>query len=187
MKYARIINDVAVDVTHVPPAWVHTADIAAQFSVVPDIEEGSIRLPELVDEKPTGSMQWHPPRSRLDEYQAGKWRVVKDEAPPAVVFSQAAPNRFITKLAFRQRFDQAEKIAIELAAIDDPQALLSQRQQAAAIRANMDDQRDAKFIDLDMPATRIGVMALEQAGLLATGRALQILDAPIQPHEVFEE
>lgn len=187
MKYARIINNVAVDVTHVPPGWVHTPELAAQFVVVPDIENGSVRLAGLVNEKPTGPLEWHPPRSRLEEYQAGKWRVTQDAQAEQVVFSQAAPTRFITKLAFRQRFDQNEKIAIELAAIDDPTALLSHRQQAAAIRANMDDQRDAKFIDLDMPATRIGVMALEQAGLLSSGRALQILDAPIQPHEVFEE
>ena len=89
----------------------------------------------------------------------------------------------ITRLAFRNRFTLAEKAAIELAALDDPAAPMPRRQQAAALRANQADLAAATFIDLGRPDTRAGVQMLEAAGLLAEGRALEILDAPIQPEE----
>lgn len=89
----------------------------------------------------------------------------------------------ITRLAFRNRFTHAEKAAIELAALDDPAAPMPQRQQAAALRANQADLAAATFIDLARPDTRAGVQMLEAAGLLAVGRALEILDTPIQPEE----
>lgn len=89
----------------------------------------------------------------------------------------------ITRLAFRNRFTLAEKAAIELAALDDPAAPMPQRQQAAALRANQADLAAATFIDLARPDTRAGVMQLEALGLLAEGRALEILGAPIQPEE----
>lgn len=89
----------------------------------------------------------------------------------------------ITRLAFRNRFTLAEKAAIELAALDDPAAPMPQRQQAAALRANQADLAAATFIDLARPDTRAGVQMLEAAGLLAVGRALEILDAPVQAAE----
>ena len=89
----------------------------------------------------------------------------------------------ITRLAFRNRFTQAEKVALELAALDDPAATLAQRQQAAAVRVYLSDVAAAAHIDLGRADTRAGVQALEAAGLLAPGRALQVLDAPVQPHE----
>jgi hypothetical protein len=110
--------------------------------------------------------------SRAEELFPGRWTFVRDVAPPPVA-------RRITKLAFRNRFTRAEKAAIELAAIDNPAATMPQRQQAAAIRADLADQAQATFIDLDRKETRDGVVALEAAGLLAVGRAAQILDAPV--------
>jgi hypothetical protein len=95
-------------------------------------------------------------------------------------------SRLVTKLAFRNRFTQAEKVAIEIAALDDPAAAMDARQQAAALRANIKDQENAEFIDLDFAATREGVQSLEAAGLIAAGRASEILDAPVQPNEVFK-
>lgn len=97
--------------------------------------------------------------------------------------AKAAAGRRITRLAFRNRLTLAEKAAIELAALDDPAAPMPQRQQAAALRANQADLAAATFIDLARPDTRAGVQMLEAAGLLANGRALEILDAPIQPEE----
>ena len=91
----------------------------------------------------------------------------------------------ITGLAFRNRFTRAEKITLELAALDDPGATLAHRQQAAALRADLKDQERATYIDLDRTDTREGVQALEAAGLLGAGRALEILDAPVQPHERY--
>lgn len=93
------------------------------------------------------------------------------------------PGTRITRLAFRNRFTQAEKVMLELAALDDPTAAMTQRQQAAALRVYLADVAASTFVDLARADTRAGVQALEAAGLLAPGRALQILDAPLQAHE----
>lgn len=94
-----------------------------------------------------------------------------------------APDTRITRLAFRNRFTQTEKVTLELAALDDPAATLAQRQQAAAIRVHLADVAASTFIDLAAQDTRAGVLSLEAGGLLAGGRALEILDAPVQPSE----
>lgn len=100
-------------------------------------------------------------------------------APPP---APPAPPR-ITRLAFRNRFTLAEKAALEFAALDDPAAALAQRQQSALLRAMLADQAVAKYIDLADPSTVAGVQLLEQSGLLAAGRAADILGAPVQPGE----
>ena len=96
-----------------------------------------------------------------------------------------APDRHITKLAFRNRFTLPEKAALEIAQLDDPNAPMPQRAQSASLRANQADVAAATFIDLDRADTRAGVQALEAAGLLASGRAIQILDAPVEDDERF--
>jgi hypothetical protein len=118
----------------------------------------------------------------------GAWKLLPDPEPQPEPEPDAAPApvaRMITRLAFRNRFTQAEKVAMELAALDDPAASEQQRQMAALLRANMKDIDAASCVDLDMEATRGGVQMLEAAGLLAPGRALEILDAPVQAHEVY--
>lgn len=94
-------------------------------------------------------------------------------------------RRWVTKLAFRNRFTQAEKVTIELAQLDVPTAPMEQRTQAAALRASQADVQAGTYIDLDRADTRVGVQALEATGLLALGRAAQILDAPVMDHEAF--
>ena len=89
----------------------------------------------------------------------------------------------ITRLAFRERFTQAEKIAIEFASLDYPAAPMEQRAMAAGLRAAQADQRDAAFIDLLNPMTRGGVQQLEAFGLLGVGRAAAILDTPTTAEE----
>ena len=96
--------------------------------------------------------------------------------------SLAADSR-ITRLAFRSRFTQPEKIALEMAALDDPTAAMPARQQAAALRAYLADVGAATVIDLQRSDTRSGVQMLESAALLVAGRAAEILDAPVQAHE----
>lgn len=93
------------------------------------------------------------------------------------------PDSRLTRLAFRNRFTGPEKVAIEFACLDDPSATMAKRLQSAALRANQADLAAAAFVDLAREDTRAGVQALETAGLLAEGRALEILDAPIQPQE----
>ena len=108
---------------------------------------------------------------------------------PVFVDAPAQPlgdsPRRISKLAFRNRFTKAEKAGIEFAALDDPTAPIAQRQQAAALRADLKDQEQATFIDLDDEDTRTGVLTLEAVGLIAAGRAVEILDAPVQNKERF--
>ena len=94
-----------------------------------------------------------------------------------------APDTRITRLAFRNRFTQTEKVTLELAAMDDPTAPMAQRQQAAAIRVHLADVAASTFIDLCSQDTRAGVQELEAGGLLTEGRALVILDAPVEAHE----
>lgn len=105
-------------------------------------------------------------------------------AAPAPQSPPATEPRRITKLAFRNRFTTAEKVALEIASLDDPTATMQARSQAAALRANQADVQSATFIDLSRTDTRAGVLALEAGGLLAAGRALEILDAPIQDSEI---
>ena len=94
-----------------------------------------------------------------------------------------APDTRVTRLAFRNRFTQVEKLALELAMLDDPAATLAQRQQAAAIRVYLADVNAATFVDLAHDGTRAGVQALETGGLIGAGRTLEILDAPVEAHE----
>jgi hypothetical protein len=109
----------------------------------------------------------------------GRWRLLEDNGDPA---SDQSVRR-ITQLAFRNRFTQAEKIAIDLASIDNPAAEMPARIRAAAIRVDLADVAAATHIDLALPRTRSGVISLETAGILGAGRAGEILDADIQPDE----
>lgn len=101
------------------------------------------------------------------------------------VLTLPAPKRHITRLSFRNRFSPAEKVAIEIAALDNPTAPMAQRTQAAALRASQADLSVTTMVDLDRAETRAGVQMLEAAGLLAKGRSAEILDAQVQPHEVY--
>jgi hypothetical protein len=89
----------------------------------------------------------------------------------------------ITKLAFDNRFTDAELVTIEMYGLDNPAASMAQRQMAATMRVNQRKIDRAAFIDLARLDTREGVQMLEAAGILATGRALQILDAPVAAEE----
>lgn len=82
----------------------------------------------------------------------------------------------ITKLAFKQRLKQEERIAIRTAAQANPVVYDFQ---------NLIDS--ATFVDLSRQDTIDGLTAIESAGLLAEGRANEILTAPIQDHERHKE
>jgi|GEM_PF-1349845 len=94
-------------------------------------------------------------------------------------------GRHITNLAFDLRFSMQERVAMELAALDNPSDPLEKRTQAAVLRVILERSRKAEYTDLDDPATRSGVEQMETLGLLAKGRAAEILDADIQPQERF--
>jgi len=92
--------------------------------------------------------------------------------------------RHVSPLAFRQRFTRAERAAIEWAAVDRADQPDAQRMQAAELRATLKDQGQAKYIDLDDPETIDGVQLLESFGLIHSGRAVEILSAPVQAKEL---
>ena len=75
------------------------------------------------------------------------------------------------------RFTDDEATDLHLASIGSTR-------EAAAVRRYLSKVNAAQNIDLADDETRTGVQALEAAGLLQPGRALAILDAPIQPKEL---
>lgn len=106
--------------------------------------------------------------------------------PPIAVEVPATPGaRKITNLAFDLRFTTEERIAIEMASLDDPAAPLAQRKQAAEVRVSLQRANKAGFTDLDDPVTRTGVEQFELLGLIAPGRSAAILDGPIDDRERY--
>jgi hypothetical protein len=78
----------------------------------------------------------------------------------------------ITRLAFLNRFTDAEAIALDLASIGTTI-------EAASIRRYMQKVNAATFIDLTRDDTIAGVRQLETVGLIGAGRADHILLDPI--------
>jgi len=113
-------------------------------------------------------------------------------APPAYVPPVDTFPRYITRLAFDQRFTQTERITIDLAGdrptrnATETDAQFQARQfQAGGLRDMRMQVNNATFIDLDRAETRGGVQQLEAMGLLAAGRALIILDTPVADAERY--
>ena len=86
-------------------------------------------------------------------------------------------GRLVSNKAFLSRFTDDEAIDIDLAS-------MGATREAATVRRYLSKVNAAQNIDLADDETRTGVHALEAAGLLQPGRALVILDAPIQPKEL---
>ena len=101
----------------------------------------------------------------------GAWELVPEPETPLTQTSAR-----ITRLAFRNRFTTAEKVALELAALDKPSAPMAQRQQSAALRAHMKDLDAASWVDLTRPETAAALQMLEASELIGEGRAAAILD-----------
>ena len=87
---------------------------------------------------------------------------------------QDSPIVRITKLAFRNRFMFAEKVAIEAAAETDP-----------TVRVLLKDQDAATFIDLSRQDTIEGVLILVNKNLITEERANHILSLNIKPEETY--
>lgn len=121
---------------------------------------------------------------RMQDYRVaedGTLTLLEPEPEPG---TPSTPTRAITYWAFRKRFTHAERVGLELAALDDPTATPAARQAAAAVRVYLADAAAARWIDLGDEDTRLGAQALEAMGLLAVGRAVEILDAPVLPAEI---
>lgn len=103
-----------------------------------------------------------------------------------IASNAAADSTKITVLALRNRFTTNEKIAIDLASLDNPALTMEQRALAASVRVMMADIAVATYIDLNRPDTRAGVQALETYGIIGAGRASQILDTPPTALELYK-
>lgn len=104
----------------------------------------------------------------------------------AAIIVTSAETKKITQLAFRNRFTKNEKVALDMAGIDDPTASMAKRQLAASIRVAMADLAAASFVDLSRVDTQEDVKMLEAAGLLAPGRADVILNRAVQSAERYQ-
>ena len=107
----------------------------------------------------------------VGQHYPGAWELVPEQSA-----EPAPPIPRITRLAFRNRFTQAEKVALELAALDNPSAPMAQRQQSAALRAHLKDLDAASWVDLTRPEAVAALQMLEASGLIGEGRAAAILD-----------
>lgn len=102
-----------------------------------------------------------------EEVYPGRWRLAKVEPEPPV-----PEDMRITRLAFLSRFTDAEAIGIDLASS-------GATPQAAALRRYLNKVNAATYIDLAREDTQAGVRALETLGILAVGRADEILGPPV--------
>jgi hypothetical protein len=91
------------------------------------------------------------------------------------LFNKAGDMR-ITKLAFKQRFTQDERVAIREAAKTIPQVYDFE-----------DLVNSATFVDLMARETVTAVNYIEQSGLIGAGRAAEILSAPVEDIERWKE
>ena len=81
----------------------------------------------------------------------------------------------ITAFAFKMRLTSAERQAIRTAAASNP-----------ALYDYMDIMDTAGYADLLDPVTIAGTQALESAGLIASGRASQLLSTTLMPGEAYD-
>ncbi len=124
----------------------------------------------------------HPHMVPLQSYDLAVLGKRHDLASGAFVETPAEPaptptTRYVSNKAFLSRFTDDEAIAIDLASI-------GATREAATVRRYLSKVNAAQHIDLAEDETRTGVQALEAAGLLKPGRALVILDTPIEPKEL---
>lgn len=102
---------------------------------------------------------------------------------PNIVAVNPATVLAITRRAFRARFTIDERVAMDLASIDDPAAAISARQEAAAIRTLMKDVDDSTYIDLANQTLLAGMAMLVQYGIITAVRESEIINTPIAQDE----
>ena len=108
-------------------------------------------------------------------------------ADPNYLSNVIASGTKITRRAFRDRLLPAEKVAIELASIDDPNVNSQERQISALIRVFKEDLANASYIDLSNPNVQSALEVFEQYGIIASGRALSIINAPVTIDEIQDQ
>lgn len=97
----------------------------------------------------------------------------------AVYKLESTPDFRVTRLAFLSRFTDQEAIQLDLAS-------QGESFEAATLRRYLSKVNAATFVDLERQDTIEGVRALESAGLLASGRADEILQTNITDIERYK-
>jgi hypothetical protein len=90
-------------------------------------------------------------------------RIVTDSGAVIEEADDASP-RILTVLQFRDRLTEAEELSITLQSLTN-----------ASIRVWLDRLAGAQEVNLDDPRTVAGLQLMEAAGLLASGRAAEIV------------
>ena len=106
------------------------------------------------------------------------------EPEPELPTSPDGPGPFLTNYAFDMRYTLPERIAIKRLA-DERSTDGTYTDTALAVQVNIERAQKAQYVDTKLQATRKGVMQFVTLGVLSEARALEILDAPIQPHEMY--
>lgn len=105
-------------------------------------------------------------------------------ADPSYLSNTLASGSRITRRAFRDRLLPAEKVTIELASIDDPNATQQERQLSALMRVFKEDLANAEYIDLLNPNVQSALEVFEQYGIIASGRTQVIINSTILIDEI---
>jgi len=100
------------------------------------------------------------------------------QSPPEEVVTGF--GRIITELAYRKRFTQAEKVAIQIASYGSNPI-------NATLAVNLADLAAARYVHLDRQDSHDSTHALELAGLIGVGRADVILSDPVYSNELLTE
>lgn len=104
---------------------------------------------------------------------------------PTLQGSPDGSGPFLSNYAFDMRYTLPERIAIKrLADQRNPDG--SYTDTALAVQVNVERAQKAKFVNPQRTETRNGVMQFVTLGVLTEERALEILDAPVQPHELYD-
>lgn len=171
MNYARIINDIAVDVS-TDPSRSFTPNIAAEFvPVVGEVQPGWKLISEIIDGALTAGQVFKPPGTTIESYSdmvdgapVAKYRYV-DAAPVAVA---AIPPK-VTVIEYKMLFTSAERIAVK-ASIDPVMIDLQEL---------MNDPRTTN-VDLSLQSIQDALDYMTYLGLIAPGRKAEILTGKVR-------
>jgi hypothetical protein len=107
------------------------------------------------------------------------WRYEGGDFLPPIEVIQGF-GRIITTLAYRKRFTQSERVAIQLASYGNAPI-------NASLAVNLADLQAARYVHLDRQDSYDSTHALELAGLIGVGRADVILSDPVYSNELLTE